>query len=175
MSSSERVTEAWLYAASSLKPRSAAWAALLGLLVALSLLLIACEYPGVPSPHADANPTGSPASETPIGDQATPTPSGDQGPPALEGTVDMALKDFELVPDELVVRAGEVTFALVNEGRFTHDFRVEGEGVDEISGKLGARRSREWQVTLEPGEYLISCRISNHDKRGMVGTMTVVP
>ncbi len=93
----------------------------------------------------------------------------------MEGTVEIALKDFELVPDELTVKAGEVTIVLPNEGRYTHDFLIEGEGVELNAGKVGARRTFEWEVTLEPGEYRISCRISNHDERGMVGTMTVVP
>ncbi len=153
-------------------------------LAALALLLAACEYPGVPHPEAagegtDGQPTGTPAAATPAGTPGaapTETPTEEpQGPPALEGTVEIALKDFELVPDELTVKAGEVTIVLPNEGRYTHDFLIEGEGVELNAGKVGARRSKEWEVTLEPGEYRISCRISNHDERGMVGTMTVVP
>ncbi len=153
-------------------------------LAALALLVAACEYPGVPHPEAagegtDGQATGTPAAETPVGTpEATPaeTPTEEpQGPPALEGTVEIALKDFELVPDELTVKAGEVTIVLPNEGRYTHDFLIEGEGVELNAGKVGARRTFEWEVTLEPGEYRISCRISNHDERGMVGTMTVVP
>jgi len=87
----------------------------------------------------------------------------------------IALRDFDLVPSELTVKAGEVTFFLPNEGRFTHDFRIDSDTVELNSGKVGARREKDWQVTLEPGEYRISCRISNHEERGMVGTMTVVP
>ncbi len=159
-------------------------------LAALALLVAACEYPGVPHPEAagegtDGQSTETPAAETPAGTPGTApteTPTAEPElfrdppePPALEGTVEIALKDFELVPDELTVKAGELTIVLPNEGRYTHDFLIEGEGVELNAGKVGARRSMEWEVTLEPGEYRISCRISNHDKRGMVGTMTVVP
>ncbi len=153
-------------------------------LAALALLVAACEYPGVPHPQAAGEGTDGQAAETPAaatpagtpGTAPTETPTEEpQGPPALEGTVEIALKDFELVPDELTVKAGEVTIVLPNEGRYTHDFLIEGEGVELNAGKVGARRTFEWEVTLEPGEYRISCRISNHDERGMVGTMTVVP
>ncbi len=154
----------------------------------MALLLAACEYPGVPHPQAagetpESQPTQTPTEDvgTPSGEDGDETPSEDgageepQGTPASQGTVEIALRDFELAPDEITVKAGEVTFVLTNEGRYTHDFRIDGEGVDMNAGKVGARRTDEWEVTLEPGEYRISCRISNHDERGMVGTMTVVP
>ena len=151
-------------------------------LTVMALLLAACEYPGVPHPQAAGEGTDSQPTETATEEAGTPgtasteTPTEEpEGPPALEGTVEIALRDFELVPDEITVKAGDVTFVLPNEGRYTHDFLIEAEGVELNAGKVGARRSIEWEVTLEPGEYRISCRISNHDERGMVGTMTVVP
>jgi plastocyanin len=140
------------------------------LLLALSLLLpvLACvEYPGVPRgglgavgqlPPAVAGGTDSAGEEATFGREAQ-----------------LELRDFELVPADITVTAGEVTFTLVNAGRFTHDFRIEGEGVDEKSPRVAAGRSHEWSITLAPGIYDISCPISNHSDRGMVGTMTVVP
>ncbi len=141
------------------------------LLLALSLLLpvLACvEYPGVPRdiglgavgqlPPAVADGTDSESEEVTFGRE-----------------VQLELRDFELVPADITVAAGEVTFTLVNAGRFTHDFRVEGEGVDEKSPRVAAGRTDEWSITLAPGIYHISCPISNHEDRGMIGTMTVVP
>ncbi len=84
------------------------------------------------------------------------------------------LRDFELVPADLTLTSGEITFILSNAGRFTHDFRVEGAGVDAKSPRVGAGRTDEWSITLDPGEYVISCPISNHADRGMVGTLIVV-
>lgn len=89
--------------------------------------------------------------------------------------MDISLKDFRLDPERLSVKAGTATFVLKNDGRFTHDFRVEGQGIDEKAPKVGQGRTFEWQVTLAPGTYSISCPISNHADRGMVGTLTVVP
>ncbi|MBI2887317.1 MAG: cupredoxin domain-containing protein [Chloroflexi bacterium] len=87
----------------------------------------------------------------------------------------MTQKDFKLDPDNLTVKAGAVTFVLKNEGRYTHDFRVEGQGTDAKAPKVGSGRTQEWRVTLKPGTYRISCPISNHADRGMVGALTVVP
>lgn len=145
--------------------------------VLLALLAAACEYPGVPHPlavagelppAAQASPAvpGSPAPGSPAPTAtAAPTP-----PPPAE--VRVGLKDFELDPNEIAARAGTITFVLVNEGRFTHDFHVEGNGVDEHSGRIGAGRTAEWKITLAPGTYKVSCLVSNHAERGMTGTLT---
>lgn len=90
-------------------------------------------------------------------------------------SVQIELKDFELSPADILVTAGEVTFTLINAGRYTHDFRIEGEDFDEKSPRVGIGRTYDWIITLAPGEYVITCPISNHSDRGMVGTLTVVP
>jgi uncharacterized cupredoxin-like copper-binding protein len=95
-------------------------------------------------------------------------------PTPVPSTAQVSLKDFRLDPDEVTVKAGTVTFVLKNEGRFTHDFRVEGQGIDKKAPKVGRGREREWQIELPPGTYRISCPISNHADRGMRGTLTVV-
>lgn len=170
----------------------------------LSLFAAGCgEYPGVPHPLAaegggqaaaageapaatipgDETPppaaTGSPGSEEAetgsgagTGETETGAASGEEaGPPS---TVEILEKDFELVPDQVTAKAGTVTFVLKNGGRYTHDFRVEGQGVDDKAPKIGAGRTFEWEITLEPGKYEISCPVSNHAKRGMKGTLEVV-
>lgn len=137
-------------------------------------LLVACEAPGVPSPHA-AEAQGTPPPAANGSPAATATPTAESGPGDLiyEDRVEIEQSDFALTPNEFTVKAGEVTFAFTNTGRFTHDFRIEGQGIDEKAPKNGAGRSREWSITLPPGTYRISCPISNHDERGMVGVMVV--
>ncbi len=145
----------------------------MALLLGLPLILAACEAPGIPHPQAVLGENPTPAAPSP-----TPLPASENqenpGPEPLQGNPQISLKDFRLEPDELVVKAGTVTFVLKNEGRFTHDFRVEGRGIDKKAPKVGRGRSREWEITLPPGTYRISCPISNHADRGMVGTLTVV-
>jgi uncharacterized cupredoxin-like copper-binding protein len=136
--------------------------------IAVALVGAACEYPGV-----DRGLSATGASLPPAGgvDSAS---NPDNGQVVAGKVVEIELRDFELVPGDLIASSGEITFILSNGGRFTHDFRVEGEGVDEKSPRVGAGRNGEWSITLDPGEYRISCPISNHADRGMVGTLTVV-
>ncbi len=149
---------------------------LVSTLAVLTVMLSACEYPGVPHPQAgqaagELRPTPSPeVLEPPDSPSEEPHPESS----TQEGPVEIALKDFKLEPEQITVKAGKVTFVLINKGRYTHDLRVEGQGVDEKAPRVGAGREFRWELTLEPGEYHISCPISNHDERGMVGTLVVV-
>ncbi len=151
----------------------------LGLVLALAFVLAACEAPGVPHPLAGSVPRSSGAvPSAPDGSlSGTPAPEDGTNGPVLEGRVEIQLADFEITPNEITVRSGEVTFAFENTGRYTHDFRIESVDSDDVdvkAPKIGARRSREWSVTLAAGTYRISCPISNHDQRGMEGTLVVV-
>lgn len=150
---------------------------LVALLMGVSLLLVACEYPGIAHPLAaqessdssgSIEPTPSPTSQASDGDQI-------EEPEIIADTVPISLMDFKLEPNEVRAKAGTVTFQLKNAGRYTHDFRVEGQGIDKKAPKVGRGREREWQITLPPGTYKISCPISNHADRGMTGTLEILP
>lgn len=165
--------------------RTPIWIAVLALLMALPVL-VACEAFVVPDPQppfeseastqATATPTidDSPTEPADAGDAEESRPADESEGLGSEGRVDIALTDFKITPNEFTVKAGEVTFAFENKGRYTHDFRVEGQGVYEKGPMIGTGRSREWSTTLEPGTYRIFCRIGDHDQLGMVGTMVVV-
>lgn len=158
---------------------------LLFIAVVLGLLAgTACEYPGIPHPLAAQGRAGGLQDSQSFSDgnsppklepesNASPSVVAPDAPPG-EGKVTVRLEDFKLNPDQLTVKAGTVTFRLENAGRYTHDFSIEGPGVDEKAPKVGAGRTFEWEVSLKPGEYRISCPISNHADRGMTGTLTVV-
>lgn len=145
-------------------------------MIVLTLSMLACgEYPGVPRQLAGDSVLGS-ASLPPAGGSEVDAGSTSGSSQVVSGNVvQIELKDFEIVPTDLTVSAGEITFTLVNAGRFTHDFRLKGEGLDEKSPRISAGRTGEWAITLAPGVYHISCPISNHADRGMVGTLTVIP
>lgn len=133
--------------------------------------LFAAREAAIPSPLA-AGTTISAPSTAPSPETATTTeetaPSS-----APSATVKIGLRDFKLVPNDVAAKAGAVTFVLTNDGRYTHDFRVEGQGIDERAPRVGQGHTREFKVTLGPGSYRISCPISNHAKRGMTGTLVV--
>lgn len=136
------------------------------------LVSLACgEYPGVPRGLTG----GEEAGLLPASSSAGSESNAGVGEIVAGREVRIELEDFELVPSDITVSSGEITFTLVNSGRYTHDYRIEGEGVDEKSPRIAAGRDYEWVITLAPGEYTISCPISNHADRGMVGTLTVTP
>lgn len=87
------------------------------------------------------------------------------------GQIEIALKEYEMVPNKIRVKPGTVTFVLRNEGRFAHDFHVEGPGVEAYAAKFSPGRTVRLEVTLQEGDYKISCPLSNHDQRGMHGTL----
>lgn len=148
----------------------------LSILVIFTAMLGACEYPGVPHPLADKQSQGAPPTLSQVVPEPPASPS--EEPPSKsviqEGLVEIALKDFFLEPDQITVKAGRVTFILVNKGRYTHDLRVQGQGVNEKAPRVAVGREFQWELDLKPGEYRIDCPISNHDERGMIGTLIVV-
>jgi plastocyanin len=89
------------------------------------------------------------------------------------GKVEIALTEYELTPGKIRIPPGKVTFVLRNEGRYSHDFNVEGPGIDTTTQKFGPGRTVRLEVSLQEGEYRISCPLSNHDERGMRGTLIV--
>jgi len=91
------------------------------------------------------------------------------------GKVEIAFKEYQLTPSKIRVGPGKVTFMLRNEGRYSHDFRIniEGPGIDITTQKFGPGRTIRLEVALQEGEYKISCPLSNHDERGMHGTLIV--
>jgi plastocyanin len=87
------------------------------------------------------------------------------------GKIEIALTEYEMKPDKIRVGPGTVTFVLRNEGRFAHNFHVEGPGVDAHAEKFSPGRTIRLEVALQEGEYKLSCPLSNHDQRGMHGTL----
>jgi len=92
---------------------------------------------------------------------------------AGDGTVQIGLKEYELEPGKIKVAPGKVTFVLRNTGRFAHNFHVEGDGVDTTANKFSPGATVRLELTLGEGSYKISCPLSNHDERGMTGTLIV--
>ncbi len=152
-----------------------------GLILALlALIQSGCEYPGVPR-NVEGELPGWFAGERlrpPSSAPATPGASlGGQAPgqavTVQTGPVGIAFIEYELKPNRIIVRPGTIAFVLKNQGRFTHDFHIEGKGVDMRTPKFAPETTLRAQVALKDGEYKISCPLSNHAERGMVGTLIV--
>jgi uncharacterized cupredoxin-like copper-binding protein len=112
------------------------------------------------------------ASIKPGGPEKTDAAEGDYAEFA-DGQVEIAFLEYEMKPNKIRVKPGNVIFVLRNEGRFAHDFHVEGPGVEAYAAKFSPGRTVRLEVALPEGEYKISCPLSNHDQRGMHGTLMV--
>jgi uncharacterized cupredoxin-like copper-binding protein len=112
-----------------------------------------------------------------------------------EGDVNTTLRDFEISIDPSSTDAGDVTFAVTNEGPAMHEFVVvktdlaedalptdengdvteEGTGmevVDEIED-IAPDADESLTVSLDAGTYVLMCNLPGHYSRGMHTTLTV--
>lgn len=90
------------------------------------------------------------------------------------GAIAVAADEYRFDPATLTAPAGEVAFAVTNDGTENHEFEVLAGDVS--LGKIaafGPGTTMGLGVTLEPGEYTFACRLNGHDILGMTGTLTV--
>lgn len=85
------------------------------------------------------------------------------------GQADLALLDFEFDPECLQINEGQ-GLGLHNEGDATHNFSVEGFGLD-VDVRSGEENNTE-ATGLEPGEYTMFCKY--HRGSGMEGELRIV-
>lgn len=144
----------------------------------------------------DVAPPAQAAAAQPAAAAATP-----QSAAASSGIVEVVIEQtnnpiFDLIPVELngaslagqfdernennldeplTIPAGEIHFVLHNVGTLAHNFQVrlpDGTNLKKTRN-VGPKKTGELVITLEPGNYLIACPISDHDKRGMLRTLIV--
>lgn len=128
--------------------------------------------------------------EAHVANGGEPTPTA----PVEEGQVLIGLTETDWVvsasPDS--IPAGEITFAVSNEGSIGHNLRIiktdlptdalpsDGIAVDETqvnvvaeTPDLGPGESDEIAATLEAGSYVLICNIAGHYDAGMNAAFTV--
>lgn len=166
--------------------------AILGLTAVLLGWMLAqvAEHPGVPR-EVEASPSwftgleqrSAPKPEPARAESVAAVPA---SPPAAAkttadegfvkvngGTVAIGLSEYKFEPGNIKVAAGKITFVLRNAGRFAHNFQIEGNGVDVTASKFMPGATARLELSLEAGQYKISCPLSNHDERGMSGMLIV--
>jgi uncharacterized cupredoxin-like copper-binding protein len=88
-------------------------------------------------------------------------------------TIDISETEFAIDPADPTAQAGEVTFAITNDGSAPHNLEVEGNGVEEVSDTIEGGQSTNLTVDLKAGTYEIYCAIPGHKEQGMEGELTV--
>jgi len=112
------------------------------------------------------------------------------GSKAPSTKINVAMADFQFVPNEFIVPAGrEISFAGVNNGSVVHSFVIMKLGADagssfddddkpnvywEADLVPGADVATSFTAPSEPGEYQVICRTEGHIVSGMIATLTVV-
>jgi uncharacterized cupredoxin-like copper-binding protein len=85
------------------------------------------------------------------------------------------LKEWQIIPARLTVKAGRVRFVVKNEGTVDHGFEVEGPGLEEEIDPFPPGRTRTLELDLAPGTYEVYCQVPGHEELGMKGELIVKP
>ena len=116
-------------------------------------------------------------SSTAAGSTTSPssTAAGSSSPAAAAGTpVQVTEKEFSITLPKTSFAAGTYTFKVTNSGSFSHNFTIEGPGVDKkATATLASGQSREVTVTLQAGSYEVWCSVDSHKDKGMDMMITV--
>ena len=137
------------------------YAALLAVGAALAVPIVGC------GDDDDDGDTTEAATE--VTTEATTT----EGAGGAGETVDVSLVDFAIDPANPTVKAGNVIFAVTNDGQATHALEVEGRGQQFETEDLDPGGSEDLSAELERGTYEWYCPIGNHREMGMEGELTV--
>jgi nitrite reductase (NO-forming) len=82
-------------------------------------------------------------------------------------TVTVTAKEFKFTLSASSVKAGSVTFKVVNKGKLQHDFSISGKKTPLIS----PGKSATLKVTLTKGSKPYKCTVAGHAAAGMKGTL----
>ena len=96
-----------------------------------------------------------------------------EGGGAILQTVQISAKEFSLTPSTVnVPKTGTYAFAVTNDGSTAHALEVEGNGIEEKTGKIEPGATATLRVTLsKDGSYEMYCPIDGHRGQGMEGTI----
>jgi uncharacterized cupredoxin-like copper-binding protein len=94
---------------------------------------------------------------------------------AVLQTVQISEKEFSLSPSTVTLtQTGTYEFRITNDGKLTHRFEVEGNGVEAKTGDIAPGSSATLRATLaKTGSYDMYCPIDGHRSQGMKGTIAV--
>jgi plastocyanin len=93
---------------------------------------------------------------------------------ARDGRAAFVLDDFFVAPQRLRARPGRLTVEYRNAGRVAHNlvFMRRGRNVRKAETLLPGERGTT-ELKVSKGNYRIYCSLSNHERLGLYGTLTV--
>ena len=97
--------------------------------------------------------------------------SGDDAADEPKSSALLVLDDYSIT-GMLSVGAGDVKFAVANNGNIAHNVGIRG---GPITADLAPGQAGQLQIRgLQPGTYELYCDIADHEERGMTNTLVVV-
>ena len=91
-----------------------------------------------------------------------------------DDTVEIALDEFFIRPQNVEVTAGTVRFTVADRGRLRHSFRLWGPDSAPVEVEtIFPGDAVERRADLTQGEYRMVCTVSNHAELGMTGRLVV--
>jgi hypothetical protein len=89
-------------------------------------------------------------------------------------TLDVALSDYRITPQDVDVRSGFVIIAVTNYGRLSHNLVISIDGQPLLATKpLAPGQNDEIDASLAPGQYLMSSSVLSDQALGAYGTLNV--
>jgi plastocyanin len=126
-----------------MQSRETRWLHLLGVLL-LSVALAAC---GGKTTQGNKITSGAPSDRTPQEDDVNGSGT----------TLHVVVTGFAIALDASRVHAGTITFLVRNDGAMSHDFAIQGNGVDQKTAMLKPGHTASLTVDLKPGTYTYKC------------------
>jgi hypothetical protein len=90
------------------------------------------------------------------------------------GTLQVALNEYRVTPQEVRAGAGTLTIVVHNYGRLTHDLVINRDGRQvAATDPLAPGQTSDLVTTLAPGQYLMSSTVLSDQALGVYGTLHI--
>ena len=115
---------------------------------------------------------------------ATPTTAPPPTVPATNTTaaasgdvqeVQLSIKEWQITPSNVEVKAGKVRFIVTNAGTMSHNITIlqNGDVIGATPTFAPSEGPKTIEVELKAGTYNMMCSLPGHAARGQTGTITV--
>jgi len=98
----------------------------------------------------------------------------DEARVGASATVQVALNEYRVTPQQILANAGTLNIVVHNDGRLTHDLVISQDGLTEASTQpIAPGQTADLQATLSHGQYLMASTILSDQALGAYGTLDV--
>jgi uncharacterized cupredoxin-like copper-binding protein len=89
--------------------------------------------------------------------------------------VKLEIKEWQITPNNVEVKAGKVRFIVTNAGTMSHNITIlqNGDVVGSTPTFAPSEGPKTIEVELKAGTYNMMCSLPGHAARGQTGTITV--